>query len=30
MGLEDYVVRSGIEPRSTTVLVFAGEMEWSR
>ena len=30
MGLEDHVVRSGIEPRSNTVLVFAGEMEWSR
>ena len=29
-GLEDHVVRSGIEPRSTTILVFAGEMEWSR
>ncbi len=30
MALEDHVVRSGIEPRSNTVLVFAGEMEWSR
>ena len=30
VGLEDHVVRSGIEPRSTTVLVFAGDMEWSR
>ena len=29
-GLEDHVVRSGIEPRSRTVLVFAGDMEWSR
>ena len=29
-GLEDHVVRSGIEPRSTTALVFAGDMEWSR
>ncbi len=30
MELEDHVVRSGIEPRSRTVLVFAGDMEWSR
>ena len=30
MELEDHVVRSGIEPRSNTVLVFAGDMEWSR
>ena len=29
-GLEDHVVRSGTEPRSNTVLVFAGDMEWSR
>ena len=29
-GIEDHVVRSGIEPRSNTALVFAGEMEWSR
>ena len=29
-GLEDHVVRSGIEPRSRTTLVFAGDMEWSR
>ena len=29
-GLEDHVVRSGIEPRSRTVVVFAGDMEWSR
>ena len=29
-GLEDHTVRSGIEPRSTTALVFAGDMEWSR
>ena len=28
-GLEDHVVRSGIEPRSRTVVVFAGDMEWS-
>ena len=28
--LEDHVVRSGTEPRSNTVLVFAGDMEWSR
>ncbi len=26
----DQVVRSGIEPRSRTVLAFAGDMEWSR
>ena len=30
MGLEDHVVLSGIEPRSRTTLVFAGDMEWSR
>ena len=30
MGVEDHVVRSGIEPRSNTVLVFAGDMKWSR
>ena len=30
VGVEDHVVRSGIEPRSNTVLVFAGDMEWSR
>ncbi len=30
MGVDDHVVRSGIEPRSNTVLVFAGDMEWSR
>ena len=30
MGVEDDVVRSGIEPRSNTVLVFAGDMKWSR
>ena len=30
MGLEDHVVRKGIEPRSTTILVFAGEAEWDR
>ena len=30
MGIEDHVVRSGIEPRANSVLVFAGEMEWSR
>ena len=29
-GIEDHVVRSGIEPRSTTILVFAGDAEWSR
>ena len=30
MELKDHIVRSGTEPRSRTVLVFAGEMEWSR
>ena len=30
MGIEDHVVRGGIEPRSNTVLLFAGDMEWSR
>ncbi len=30
MGVEDHVVRSGIEPRSQTMLVYAGDMEWSR
>ncbi len=29
-GREDHVVRSGTEPRSATLLVFAGEMEWGR
>ena len=29
-GLEDHVVRSGVEPRSRTALVFAGDMDWSR
>ena len=28
--LEDHVVRIGIEPRSRTTMVFAGDMEWSR
>ena len=28
--LEDHVVRSGIEPRSLTALLFAGDMVWSR
>ena len=28
-GREERVVRSGSEPRSTTALAFAGEMEWS-
>ena len=27
---EDHVVHAGIEPRSRTVLVFAGDMEWDR
>ena len=30
MELEDHVVHTGLEPRSRTVLVFAGDMEWSR
>ena len=29
-GLVDRVVRGGTEPRSNTVVVFAGDMEWSR
>ena len=29
-GLEDHVVRSGLEPRSRTLLVYAGDLEWSR
>ena len=29
-GVEDHVVHKGIEPRSTTVLVYAGDAEWSR
>ena len=29
-GIEDHVVHSGIEPRSNSVLVYAGDMEWSR
>ena len=29
-GIEDHVVRSGIEPRSNSVLVYAGDMGWSR
>ncbi len=29
-GVEDHVVRSGIEPRSNTALVFAGDADWSR
>ena len=29
-GLEEHVVRSGIEPRSQTAVIFAGDMEWSR
>ncbi|MDE2970645.1 MAG: insulinase family protein, partial [Chloroflexota bacterium] len=29
-GLVDRVVRSGIEPRGNTVVVYAGDMEWSR
>ena len=30
LGLEEHVVRSGIEPRSRTAVVFVGDMEWSR
>ena len=30
VGLIDQIVRSGIEPRSNTVVVFAGDMDWSR
>ena len=29
-GIEDHVVRAGIEPRANTVLLFAGDMDWSR
>ena len=29
-GLVEHTVRHGIEPRSTQVLVFAGDFEWSR
>ena len=29
-GLEEHVVRSGVEPRSQTLLVYAGDMDWSR
>ncbi len=28
--LQDHVVHSGIEPRSLSVLIFAGDTEWSR
>ena len=28
-GIEEHVVVSGIEPRSTTILVFAGDADWS-
>ena len=30
MGVENHVVHSGMEPRSNTVLAFAGDMDWSR
>ena len=30
VGVEDHEVYSGTEPRSNTVLVFAGDFEWSR
>ncbi len=30
LGLEDREVRRGIEPRSNTAVVFAGDMEWDR
>jgi len=30
MGLVDHVVRSGIEPRSISAVVFAGDAEWDR
>ena len=29
-GIEEHVVVSGIEPRSTTIWVFAGDADWSR
>ena len=29
-GIVDEVVRSGLEPRSRTILLYAGDMDWSR
>ena len=29
-GVVDEVVRSGLEPRSRTIILYAGDMEWSR
>ena len=29
-GVVDEVVRSGVEPRSRTILLYAGDMDWSR
>ena len=29
-GLEDHTVRSGIEPRSISIVAFVGDMDWSR
>jgi zinc protease len=29
-GIEEHTVRKGIEPRSQTILVYAGDTEWSR
>ena len=29
-GVVDEVVRSGLEPRSRTILLYAGDMDWSR
>ncbi|MDE2860466.1 MAG: insulinase family protein [Chloroflexota bacterium] len=29
-GIEEHVVHKGVEPRSNSVLVYAGDMEWSR
>ena len=30
LGIEDHVVRAGIEPRGIVALLFAGDMDWSR
>ncbi|MCY4391916.1 MAG: insulinase family protein [Chloroflexi bacterium] len=29
-GVEEHVVRKGIEPRSQTILIYAGDAQWSR
>ena len=30
MGIEEHVVRSGLEQRSRTILLYAGDLDWSR